>query len=269
MDGTSNQRIRDNPQSQMEGHPITNGLTKIHRRSWLRTAVGGSIGLALDGLLDLPTVRAATQKLKLANVSEFTTSCNFCSCGCGMVAAVREGVDCDGRRLRPNRGSLCVKGISLFATHASPNRLKTPATERRVATTGRTSPGTTQSHGWRRRFEKRATQPGSPPRRSATKTFRSIGRMRSASWAVRRTRTRSPGSILYALGMTQHTTGVQGIRSFTILQLLLGNIGKPGGCTNCDTSPSLVVGTRGGPELATLILNRGVQPCATRSGRVR
>src|SRR4029077_15638552 len=30
-----------------------------------------------------------------------------------------------------------------------------------------------------------------------------------------------PGSILYALGMTQHTTGVQGIRSFTILQLLL------------------------------------------------
>jgi hypothetical protein len=35
--------------------------------------------------------------------------------------------------------------------------------------------------------------------------------------------------------MTQHTTGVQGIRSFTILQLLRGNIGKPGGCTNCDT----------------------------------
>src|SRR5262245_11906494 len=29
-----------------------------------------------------------------------------------------------------------------------------------------------------------------------------------------------PGSILYALGMTQHTTGVQGIRAFTILQLL-------------------------------------------------
>jgi formate dehydrogenase major subunit len=33
-------------------------------------------------------------------------------------------------------------------------------------------------------------------------------------------------------GMTQHTTGVQGIRSFTILQLLLGNIGKPGGGVN-------------------------------------
>ena len=41
-----------------------------------------------------------------------------------------------------------------------------------------------------------------------------------------------PGAILYALGMTQHTTGVQGIRGFTILQLLLGNVGKPGGGVN-------------------------------------
>ena len=32
--------------------------------------------------------------------------------------------------------------------------------------------------------------------------------------------------------MTQHTTGVQGIRAFTILQLLLGNIGKPGSGVN-------------------------------------
>jgi len=41
-----------------------------------------------------------------------------------------------------------------------------------------------------------------------------------------------PGTILYALGMTQHTTGVQGIRAFCILQLLLGNMGKPGGGVN-------------------------------------
>jgi formate dehydrogenase major subunit len=129
MDGTGNQGNEDNPQSQMEGHPITNEVTKINRREWLRTAVGGSVGLALDGLLDLPTVRAATQKLKLANVSEFTTSCNFCSCGCGMIAAVREGkliaMEGDYDHI-VNRGSLCVKGISMFATHASPNRLKTP-----------------------------------------------------------------------------------------------------------------------------------------------
>jgi formate dehydrogenase major subunit len=41
-----------------------------------------------------------------------------------------------------------------------------------------------------------------------------------------------PGTILYALGMTQHTVGVQNIRCYGILQLLLGNIGKAGGGVN-------------------------------------
>lgn len=41
-----------------------------------------------------------------------------------------------------------------------------------------------------------------------------------------------PGTILYALGMTQHTTGVQGIRCYPIIQLLLGNIGVAGGGVN-------------------------------------
>lgn len=41
-----------------------------------------------------------------------------------------------------------------------------------------------------------------------------------------------PGTIMYALGMTQHTVGVQNIRSYGILQMLLGNIGKPGGGVN-------------------------------------
>jgi len=41
-----------------------------------------------------------------------------------------------------------------------------------------------------------------------------------------------PGTILYALGMTQHTTGVQGIRCYAIIQMLLGNIGVPGGGVN-------------------------------------
>ena len=41
-----------------------------------------------------------------------------------------------------------------------------------------------------------------------------------------------PGTIMYALGMTQHTVGVQNIRGFGILTLLLGNIGKPGSGVN-------------------------------------
>ena len=104
-------------------------MTVITRRDWLRAAAGGSVGLALDGLIDLSSVRAATKDVKLANVSEFTTSCNFCSCGCGMIAAVRDGqlvaMEGDYDHI-VNRGSLCVKGISMFATHTSPNRAKTP-----------------------------------------------------------------------------------------------------------------------------------------------
>ena len=101
----------------------------LNRREWLKTAIGGSAGLALGGLLDMPAVKAASKEFKLANVSEFTTSCNFCSCGCGMIAAVRDGklltMEGDYDHI-VNRGSLCVKGISMFATHTSPNRLTTP-----------------------------------------------------------------------------------------------------------------------------------------------
>src|SRR5437588_1519908 len=37
------------------------------------------------------------------------------------------------------------------------------------------------------------------------------------------------GAICYAVGWTQHTTGVQMIRAAAVLQSLLGNIGRPGG----------------------------------------
>ncbi len=40
------------------------------------------------------------------------------------------------------------------------------------------------------------------------------------------------GTITYALGWTQHSTGVQMIRAAAILQLLLGNVGRPGGGVN-------------------------------------
>src|SRR5205807_1708194 len=36
-------------------------------------------------------------------------------------------------------------------------------------------------------------------------------------------------AIAYAVGWTQHTVGVQNIRAASIVQLLLGNIGRPGG----------------------------------------
>ena len=101
----------------------------LQRRELLKLAAFGGAGLPLGGLLDVSAVRAATEKLKLADVQEFTTSCNFCSCGCGMVATVREGqlITLEGDYDHVvNRGSLCVKGMAMFPTHASPRRNQVP-----------------------------------------------------------------------------------------------------------------------------------------------
>jgi formate dehydrogenase major subunit len=101
----------------------------LSRRDLFRLGLTGATGLALDGLVNVPAARAATQQLKLSQIREFTTSCNFCSCGCGMVAAVRDGklINMEGDYDHiVSRGSLCVKGISMFATHASPKRLTVP-----------------------------------------------------------------------------------------------------------------------------------------------
>lgn len=42
----------------------------------------------------------------------------------------------------------------------------------------------------------------------------------------------SPMAVLWAMGITQHTTGVMNVLSLANLQMLLGNMGKPGGGTN-------------------------------------
>jgi formate dehydrogenase major subunit len=61
-----------------------------------------------------------------------------------------------------------------------------------------------------------------------------------------------PGTILYALGMTQHTTGTQGIRAYAIIQLLLGNIGKAGGGINALRGEPNV---QGSTDMANLFNN--------------
>jgi formate dehydrogenase major subunit len=50
------------------------------------------------------------------------------------------------------------------------------------------------------------------------------------------------GTITYALGWTQHSTGVQMIRAAAILQLLLGNVGRPGGGVNAFRGHSNIQG---------------------------
>ena len=51
------------------------------------------------------------------------------------------------------------------------------------------------------------------------------------------------GTIMYAMGTTQHTVGSQNVRIFAILQLLLGNIGLPGGGINAMRGESNVQGS--------------------------
>jgi len=51
------------------------------------------------------------------------------------------------------------------------------------------------------------------------------------------------GTLLYAMGGTQHSTGVQIIRSYTIVQQLLGNMGLPGGGINALRGENNVQGS--------------------------
>jgi formate dehydrogenase-N alpha subunit len=51
------------------------------------------------------------------------------------------------------------------------------------------------------------------------------------------------GTIMYAMGTTQHTHGTQNIRAYAILQLLLGNIGVAGGGINALRGESNVQGS--------------------------
>jgi len=51
------------------------------------------------------------------------------------------------------------------------------------------------------------------------------------------------GTIMYAMGWTQHTVGVQNIRAMSVVQLLLGNIGVAGGGVNAMRGESNVQGS--------------------------
>ncbi len=102
----------------------------VGRRSWFKITAAGGAGLALTELgLKPAEVQAATKHSKLVGVQEFTTACNFCSCGCGMVAHVKDGklVNLEGDPDHIiNEGSLCSKGAAMKATHENPQRLQKP-----------------------------------------------------------------------------------------------------------------------------------------------
>jgi formate dehydrogenase major subunit len=69
-------------------------------------------------------------------------------------------------------------------------------------------------------------------------------------------------AIVYALGWTQHTTGVQMIRTAAILQLLLGNMGRPGGGIMAMRGHSTIQGSTDVATLYDSLPGYLPQPCA-------
>lgn len=74
---------------------------------------------------------------------------------------------------------------------------------------------------------------GTPP-----ETFRRLAETFCGTAAADRS-----GTILYAMGATQHTHGTQNVRSYAVLQLLLGNVGLAGGGINALRGQSNVQGS--------------------------
>ena len=102
----------------------------LSRRSLLKLAGTAGAGLAVGDVgVSLAEVGAAAGAQKLSGAREFTTACNFCSVGCGMVCSVRDGqlLNLEGDPDHViNEGSLCSKGAAMKATHESPQRIRTP-----------------------------------------------------------------------------------------------------------------------------------------------
>ena len=99
----------------------------IGRRDLLKGATAGGAAAAIGDLFVVQPSRA--DELKRAGAKEFTTVCNFCSCGCGMVGHVLDGklVNLEGDPDHVvNEGSLCAKGAAALATHDNMQRLTAP-----------------------------------------------------------------------------------------------------------------------------------------------
>jgi formate dehydrogenase-N alpha subunit len=73
------------------------------------------------------------------------------------------------------------------------------------------------------------------------------------------------GTIMYAMGTTQHTHGTQNIRAYAILQLLLGNIGVAGGGINALRGESNVQGSTDHCLLSHILPGYLTPPAATQA----
>lgn len=101
----------------------------VSRRAFLQASAAGCTLTGLAGLgLDLRSVLAATQQLKIAGSRAVPSVCPYCAVGCGQLVHVRDGtiINIEGNPDSPiNRGTLCPKGAATYQLVVNPLRLTT------------------------------------------------------------------------------------------------------------------------------------------------
>ena len=118
----------------------------ISRRTFLKTSVGGAIGVSALGF-DLKPAYAAVRQLKIRNAREYKTVCPYCAVGCGTIAYVHGSgglnttntvIHVEGDSDNPiNGGTLCPKGASQMQLAISPRLRKSPMYREPGASEGR------------------------------------------------------------------------------------------------------------------------------------
>jgi formate dehydrogenase major subunit len=83
------------------------------------------------------------------------------------------------------------------------------------------------------------------------------------TWTANSGRERTT-AVVYAVGWTQHSVGVQFIRTAAIIQLLLGNIGRPGGGIMAMRGHASIQGSTDIPTLFNILPGYLPMPSATR-----
>ena len=98
-------------------------------------------------------------------------------------------------------------------------------------------------------------------------TRRGVPRVRRD--ALRNSGRERTGAFVYAVGWTQHTAGVQIIRTAAIVQLLLGNIGRPGGGIMALRGHASIQGSTDIPTLYNILPGYLTMPHVDDDGRPR
>jgi len=103
---------------------------KLKRREFLKLAGATGAGLALSRLgFNVRPIEAASKVTRIHGAREYTSICNFCSCGCGMICHVKDGklINLEGDPDHIiNEGALCSKGAAMYEVPNSDQRVKTP-----------------------------------------------------------------------------------------------------------------------------------------------